>query len=61
MMFQVQRGRTQEVGVFEEEKRGRGGTTTKGMEEGEGTLWGKGTAPKRSSNEHGGVDNKIGS
>ena len=41
-----------------EKKRG-GGTTARSMGEGENTLWGKGTAPKRSSDEHGGMDNKI--
>jgi len=61
-MFQVWGERTQEVGVSkdEREKKRRGGTTMRSMEEGENTLWGKETASKRSSDEHGEMNNKMG-
>ena len=62
-VFQVWRGRTQEVEMSKErrkEKRGRSSTTVGSVKEGEEVLWGKGTASKRSSNEHGGVDNEMG-
>jgi len=61
-MFQVWGERTQEVGVSkdEREKKRRGSTTMRSMEEGENTLWGKETASKRSSDEHGEMNNKMG-
>ena len=39
-----------------EEQKERGGTTTDSVEEGKKAQWSKGTAPKRSSGVHGGVD-----
>jgi len=59
-MFQVWREGTQKMGMFKdkrEKKKRESGTPTKSVEEGEGTLWSKGTASKRSSDEYGGVDN----
>jgi len=38
-----------------EERRGSG-TTVRSMGEGKETLWSEGTASKRNSNEHGGVN-----
>ena len=51
---------TQEVGVSQEERKqkGRSGTTKRSMGEGERAQQSEGTAPKGSSNEHGGMDNK---
>jgi len=37
-------------------ERRRSGTTMRNMGEGEETLWSEGTASKRNSNEHGGVN-----
>ena len=39
-----------------EEQKERGSTTTGNVEEGKRAQWSKGTAPKRSSDVHGGVD-----
>ena len=52
---------TQKVGVSkdEREKEGESGTTVEGMEESKGTLWGEGTSFKRSSHEHGRVDDVV--
>jgi len=38
------------------EQKERGGTTTGSMGKGKKAQWSKGTAPKRSSGVHGGVD-----
>ena len=37
-----------------------GGTTTRSMGESEEALWGKGITPKRSSDEHGRMDDEMG-
>jgi len=62
-MLQVWGGRAQEVGVSkdkEEKKRKGSGPATKSVGESKRTLWCKRTVSKRSSDEHGGVDNEIG-
>jgi len=40
------------VSKDEREKKKRGSTIVRSIEEGEDTFWGKGTASKRSSDEH---------
>jgi len=51
------------VGVSkdEREKEKGSGTTAEDIEVSEGALWGKRTTFKRSNDEHGRVDNEMGS
>jgi len=60
-VFQVWRARPQEIEMHKEERmeERRGGATTKRVEENMRTLWRKRSAPKRSKDDHGGIDHKT--
>ena len=49
------------VSKDEREKEKGSGTTAEDIEVSEGALWGKRTTFKRSNDEHGRVDNEMGS
>jgi len=61
-MLQVWERKTQEVGVSKEEreKERRGGTSAKDIGEDKVALWNKEAVSKRSSHEHGWIDNMVG-